>query len=65
MNAVLKYPGAKWSIANWIIDFFPELIAISRVSSKKREILLDEFRASSTNGVMRLRKKGCLICQNN
>ena len=24
MNAVMKYPGSKWSIAKWIIDFFPE-----------------------------------------
>lgn len=24
MNAVLKYPGAKWSIADWIIGFFPK-----------------------------------------
>lgn len=23
MNAVIKYPGAKWSIAQWIIDKFP------------------------------------------
>lgn len=24
MKAVVKYPGSKWSLANWIIDFFPE-----------------------------------------
>ena len=24
MNAVIKYPGAKWAIANWIINHFPE-----------------------------------------
>lgn len=24
MEAVIKYPGAKWSIAQWIINFFPE-----------------------------------------
>ncbi len=24
MKAVMKYPGSKWSIARWIIDFFPE-----------------------------------------
>lgn len=24
MNAIMKYPGSKWSIANWIIRFFPE-----------------------------------------
>ncbi len=23
MKAILKYPGSKWSIAKWIIDFFP------------------------------------------
>lgn len=23
MNAVIKYPGAKWSLAKWIIDMFP------------------------------------------
>ena len=23
MNAVIKYPGAKWAMANWIIDHFP------------------------------------------
>lgn len=23
MNSVIKYPGAKWSIARWIIDMFP------------------------------------------
>lgn len=23
MNAILKYPGAKWRIASWIISFFP------------------------------------------
>lgn len=24
MKALMKYPGSKWSIAKWIIDFFPE-----------------------------------------
>lgn len=24
MKAIMKYPGSKWSIARWIIDFFPE-----------------------------------------
>lgn len=24
MKAVLKYPGAKWGLSDWIIDFFPE-----------------------------------------
>ncbi len=24
MNAILKYPGAKWNIADWIISHFPE-----------------------------------------
>lgn len=24
MKAVVKYPGSKWSIANWIINLFPE-----------------------------------------
>lgn len=24
MNAVMKYPSSKWSIAKWIISFFPE-----------------------------------------
>ena len=24
MKAVVKYPGSKWSIADWIISFFPE-----------------------------------------
>ena len=24
MKAVMKYPGSKWSIAKWIINFFPE-----------------------------------------
>lgn len=24
MKAIMKYPGSKWSIANWIIDLFPE-----------------------------------------
>lgn len=24
MRAILKYPGAKWSIAKWIIDFIPK-----------------------------------------
>ncbi|MDE6880148.1 MAG: DNA adenine methylase [Oscillospiraceae bacterium] len=23
MNAVIKYPGAKWSLANWVISHFP------------------------------------------
>lgn len=23
MNAVIKYPSAKWSLAHWIIDHFP------------------------------------------
>lgn len=23
MNAIMKYPGSKWSIADWIISFFP------------------------------------------
>lgn len=24
MKAIIKYPGSKWSIAKWIINFFPE-----------------------------------------
>ena len=24
MKAILKYPGAKWRIADWIIEYFPE-----------------------------------------
>ena len=24
MKAIAKYPGSKWSLADWIIDFFPE-----------------------------------------
>ncbi|BCJ93568.1 hypothetical protein acsn021_11370 [Anaerocolumna cellulosilytica] len=24
MKAMMKYPGSKWSIAKWIIEFFPE-----------------------------------------
>lgn len=24
MKAIMKYPGSKWSIAEWIISFFPE-----------------------------------------
>ncbi len=24
MKAVMKYPGSKWSLARWIISFFPE-----------------------------------------
>lgn len=24
MKAVMKYPGSKWSLAGWIIDFFPK-----------------------------------------
>lgn len=24
MRAVIRYPGSKWGIANWIIGFFPE-----------------------------------------
>ena len=23
MKAILKYPGAKWRIADWIISYFP------------------------------------------
>lgn len=24
MKAIMKYPGSKWNLANWIISFFPE-----------------------------------------
>lgn len=24
MKAIMKYPGSKWSIARWVIDFFPD-----------------------------------------
>lgn len=24
MNCVLKYPGAKWGLASWIIGHFPQ-----------------------------------------
>lgn len=24
MNAIMKYPGSKWSLADWIISFFPK-----------------------------------------
>lgn len=24
MKAIIKYPGSKWSLADWIISFFPE-----------------------------------------
>lgn len=23
MNAVLKYPGAKWALASWVLSHFP------------------------------------------
>ncbi len=25
MKAIIKYPGSKWSIADWIINFFPKI----------------------------------------
>lgn len=24
MNAILKYPGAKWGLSKWILSFFPD-----------------------------------------
>ena len=24
MKAILKYPGAKWKVADWVIEHFPE-----------------------------------------
>lgn len=24
LKAIMKYPGSKWSLADWIINFFPE-----------------------------------------
>ena len=24
MKSVIKYPGSKWAIADWIIQYFPE-----------------------------------------
>ena len=36
MKAILKYPGSKWSIANWIINFFPEHHSYYDVQGRER-----------------------------
>lgn len=42
MSTVLKYPGAKWGIADWVIGFF----------SKHHSSPMDEFRAYGTNDIV-------------
>lgn len=41
MNAILKYPGAKWSLAEWIIGHFPPPAGRNPV---------DELRAGAAAG---------------
>ena len=46
MNAVIKYPGAKWSLANWIIDHFPPHHSYLEPFFGSGAVLFTKFRSN-------------------
>lgn len=44
MKAIMKYPGSKWSIADWIISFYEDRICSQDRSSARRQVLFDRSR---------------------
>lgn len=46
MNSVIKYPGAKWSLAQWIISKFPphhskQILINIRLQVRERDLIGD------------------------
>ena len=46
MNAILRYPGGKWGLANWIINFFPEHHSYLEPFFGSGEILFNKPRSN-------------------
>ena len=46
MNAILKYPGAKWSLAEWVIGHFPPH------HSRREEVLWMNFEPERRQEVL-------------
>lgn len=46
MKAIMKYPGSKWSIANWIISFFPEHHSYLEAFAGSLAVLMNKPRSN-------------------
>lgn len=46
MKAVMKYPGSKWSLADWIISFFPDHHSYLEPFAGSLAVLLNKPRSN-------------------
>lgn len=46
MKTIFKYPGSKWSIANWIISFFPEHHSYLEAFAGSAAVLMNKPRSN-------------------
>ena len=68
MKAIMKYPGSKWSLADWIIDFFPDHHSYLEPFFGSGAVLFNKSRSNIETvndldgNVVNLFE--CMLCQN-